>query len=272
MPRRLVRRASAATLRRASWLLIAVALLGIVASFVVRGGAAGADFEAYWVAARTWVDGGDPYDLPPDVLPYVYAPWGLPLFVPLALLPWDPAFTIWRVLIIAGLAGTLAWAARRRPMSTAAVFGALAIPIGVNLDTGNITLPLALLIFASRFAPRWVAGVTWGAATALKWATLPLAIVLGPVARRWGLLTIAAGIVLSLVLWPMTSDQLRTIAGLERPFPIDYLVLAWAAVPWLWTDPNRRRWLDVRRWPDRFLELIGRRRASPEAGSGSPAG
>jgi hypothetical protein len=31
---------------------------------------------------------------------------------------------------------------------------------------------------------------------------------------------------------------------MDRPIPFDYLVLLWAAVPWLWTDASilRRRW------------------------------
>lgn len=256
MHRRILRRLSAARVRRAAWLLIAVAFIGIMASFVVRGSAAGADFEVYWTAARTWLAGGDPYDLPEGVLPWVYAPWGLPLFVPWAPLPWDLAFTLWRVAIIIGLAITVRWAALRRPVSTAVVLTALAIPIGINLDTGNITLPLALLIFGSRFASPGVAGVTWGAATALKWATLPIGLVLGPVARRWGLVAIGLGLIGSIVLWPLTVRQLQTIVGLERPFPWDYLVLAWAAVPWLWTDPRRRRWLRPRTWLARFRRVL----------------
>lgn len=264
MHRRLVRRFSAATLRRAAGWLIALTLFGLVASFVVRGDAAGADFEAYWLATRVWLAGGDPYDLPSGVLPYVYAPWGLPLFVPWAVLPWEVAFTAWRVAIIAGLVASLRWAALRRPLSTAATFAVLAIPMGINLDTGNVTLPLTLLLFASRFGPSPIAGMVWGAATALKWATLPFGIVLGRTARRWGLVTIGIGIVGSLLLWPMTVDQVRTISGLERPLPVDYLVLAWAAVPWLWTDPHRRRWLRPRTW-------IARARRSRNPGSRADA-
>ncbi|MBW3613400.1 MAG: DUF2029 domain-containing protein [Chloroflexi bacterium] len=230
-----------------------------MASFVVRGDAAGADFEVYWTAAREWLAGGDPYDLPSDVLPYVYAPWGLPLFVPWSLLPWDAAFTLWRMMTLLGLMASLRWAAMRRPLSTAAVFATLAIPIGINLDTGNVTLPLALVIFGSRFGPPWAAGVAWGAATGLKWATMPIGIVLGRVARRWGLIVIAAGVILSVLLWPMTLDQLRTIANLERPFPWDYFVLAWAAVPWLWTDPTRRRWLRPRTWAARARHWVSGR-------------
>jgi hypothetical protein len=248
MVRRLLRQLGADTVRRAAWIGMAVAFIGIIASFVVRGEAAGADAQVYWTAARTWAAGGDPYDLPADVLPWVYAPWGLPFFVPWAALPWDAAFTIWRVVLLIGLLASLRWAALRRPLSTAVLFMALSIPIGINLDTGNVTLPIALALFGSRFAPAWAAGITWGVATGLKWATLPLLLVLGRQARRWGLAALCGATVASLALWPMTLDQLRTIAALERPFPWDYLVLVWAAVPWFWTDPMRRRWLHPRTW------------------------
>lgn len=248
MHRRFVRRLGADALRRGAWIGIAIAFIGIVASFVVRGDAAGADAEVYWTAARTWAAGGDPYDLPADVLPWVYAPWGLPLFVPWATLPWDAAFTVWRVVLLLALIATLRWAALRRPLSTAVLFMALSVPIGINLDTGNITFPITLALFGSRFAPSWVAGATWGLATGLKWATLPLLLMLGRRERRWGLVALGLAVLASLALWPLTLDQLRTIADLRRPFPWDYLVLLWAAVPWFWTDPTRRRWLHPRAW------------------------
>ena len=264
MQRRLLRQFGADALRRGAWIAIAVSFIGIVASFVVRGDAAGADAEVYWTAARTWAAGGDPYDLPPDVLPWVYAPWGLPLFLPWSMLPWDAAFTVWRVVLLVALLVTLRWAALRRPVSTAVLFMALSVPIGINLDTGNITLPIALVLFGSRFAAPWVAGVTWGLATGLKWAALPLLLVLGSAERRWGLLALAGTLLASIALWPMTLDQLRTIAGLERPFPWDYLVLVWAAVPWFWTDPRRRRWLHPHAWA-RTVPVAIRRRKSPSS-------
>lgn len=248
MVRRLVRRTSAAAVRHLAWALIGMTLIGLAASMVIRGDAAGSDFEAYRVAAAQWLAGGDPYDPPPGVLPYVYAPWGVPLFAPWALLPDGVAFALWRACTVVALLATLAWATRRRPLATATIFAALSVPIGINLDTGNLTLPLALGIFGSRLVSAPAAGIAWGAATALKWATLPVGIVLGPTARRWGLATLAVGIVAHLLLWPMTLDQLRTIAGLERPVPIDYLVLTWAAIPWLWGEPRRRRWLHPATW------------------------
>jgi hypothetical protein len=244
---------------------MAITFIGIVASFVVRGHAAGADAEVYWVAARIWVAGGDPYDLPDGVLPWVYAPWGLPLFVPWAQLPWDIAFTLWRVALLGGLVATLRWAALRRPVSTAVLFLALSVPIGINLDTGNITLPIALALFAARFGPPAVAGITWGAATGLKWAALPFVIVLGRRERAWGLIALGVAILASLATWEMTLDQLRVITTLDRPFPWDYLVFVWAAVPWFWTDPRHRRWLHAAAWLARARALGTRLRRDDPA-------
>ena len=258
--RRLLRRIGSARARRIAWATIAVTFIGIVASFVVRGHAAGADAEVYWVAARTWLAGGDPYDLPDGVLPWVYAPWGLPLFVPWAQLPWDVAFAVWRVALLIALVATVRWAALRRPVSTAVVFLALSVPIGINLDTGNVTLPIALALFAARFGPPSLAGITWGVATGLKWAALPFVVVLGWRERAWGLIAVGVAILASLATWEMTLDQLRVIARLERPFPWDYLVFVWAAVPWFWTDPRHRRWLHPGGWPAQLRAVFARRR------------
>ena len=57
---------------------------------------AGADARAYWAGVRIWLEGGDPYHPVGPFLPYVYAPWMLPLFAPWALLPWEVAWFAWR--------------------------------------------------------------------------------------------------------------------------------------------------------------------------------
>ena len=59
-----------------------------------RGDRAGADAQAYWAAVRIWLEGGNPYHPTGPFLPYVYAPWMLPLFTPWALLPWDVAWFV----------------------------------------------------------------------------------------------------------------------------------------------------------------------------------
>ena len=81
--------------------LLAIVLLSLVfsllaAGMIGRGEAAGADARAYWAAVRMWINGGDPYHPSGPFLPYVYAPWMLPLFAPWALLPWDVAWFVWR--------------------------------------------------------------------------------------------------------------------------------------------------------------------------------
>ena len=92
---------------------------------------------------RIWLNGGNPYAPTGPFLPYVYAPWMLPLFAPWALLPWDVAWFVWRGGAILLLFWTIHWAYRaqaaRRPPIAILI---LAFPIAANLDTGNITLML----------------------------------------------------------------------------------------------------------------------------------
>src|SRR6266404_2200025 len=155
--------------------ILAMALLiitfGFIAAGIVgRGEPAGADARAYWAAVRIWLNGGDPYHPTGPFLPYVYAPWMLPLFAPWALLPWDVAWFVWRGGTILGLLWTIEWAYRRRPLETAVVVALLGFPIGANLDTGNINLLLTLMVWAARFSGPVVAGFLWSIATWMKWA------------------------------------------------------------------------------------------------------
>src|SRR5438105_652312 len=57
--------------------LAAVIVVGIVtgvlaAGLIARGEAAGADARSYWVGARIWLDGGDPFAWRGWIMPYVY--------------------------------------------------------------------------------------------------------------------------------------------------------------------------------------------------------
>ena len=107
----------------------------------------GADAQAYWAAVRIWLEGGDPYHPLGPFLPYVYAPWMLPLFAPWALLPWDVAWFAWRGGTILLLLWSIRWAYARRPLPTAILLALLWFSIGAILDTGNINLLLALALF-----------------------------------------------------------------------------------------------------------------------------
>ncbi len=222
-------------LRAAAYAIIGLTWAVLFAVMLWRGAAAGIDAHAYWLGSRTWLAGGDPYT-GTCPLCYAYAPWAVPIFAPWALLPWPLAFVVWRLATVAGLAWSTVWAARRRPILTAIAFAALSVPMGINLDTGNITLPLVLLMWAARGMGPAAVGIAWGLATGLKWITAPLWLVLSPVARRAGLAALAATALADLLLWRGTLRQVLTVANMDRPLPFDYLVLLWAVVPWAWSD------------------------------------
>ena len=154
--------------------VIAIVLLSLIfsllaAGMIGRGEAAGADARAYWAGVRIWLNGGDPYHPTGPFLPYVYAPWMLPLFAPWALLPWDVAWVVWRGGTILLLLWTVHWAYRRRPLTTRDHRVLLAFPVGANLDTGNINLQLTLMLWAAQFTGPRLGGLLWALATWMKW-------------------------------------------------------------------------------------------------------
>ncbi len=235
--------------RQLAIVLLALTFGIVAAGMIGRGDLAGADARAYWAGVRIWLNGGDPYHPVGPFLPYVYAPWMLPLFAPWALLPWDVAWFAWRVGTILLLLWTIEWAYRRRPLPTAIAVVLLAFPIGANLDTGNINLQLTLAIWAAQFTGPRVAGLLWGLATWMKWVPAALWIVLRPRARLWGLGFLAASALLSLATLPMTIVQMNALFGFgARPIRLDYLVLLWALVPWLWRRPDPFAWLRPASW------------------------
>jgi hypothetical protein len=274
--RRAIRRETSRLRDSRRWLAILVlAVIGgiFTAGLLARGEAAGADARAYWAGVRIWLNGGDPYHPTGPFLPYVYAPWMLPVFAPWALLPWDVAWFVWRGATILALFWTIQWAYRRRPLATALVVAALAFPAAANIDTGNVTLLLTLALWGAQFAGPRLAGLLWGLATWIKWVPAPLILVLHPRARAWGLAWLAVAILLSLVTLPLTIVQFQALFGFgSRPIRLDYLVLLWAAVPWLWRHPEPLWWLHPRGWPELAasaragLATTGRRwRSDPEA-------
>lgn len=227
--------------RLAAVLLVSITLTLIVVGLAGRGEPAGADARAYWAGVRLWLNGGDPYHPTGPFLPYVYAPWMLPLFSPWSLLPWDVAWFVWRGGTILALLWTFHWAYSRRPLTTAVIVAGLAFPFGANLDTGNINLLLVLMLWAAQFAGPRTAGLLWALATWMKWLPVIHWPVLSRRARLWGLVWLAASVLLSLLTLPLTIVQLQTLFGFGgRPIRLDFLVYLWAFIPWLY------RWLDQR--------------------------
>jgi hypothetical protein len=242
-------------------LIISFGLLA--AGFIARGEAAGADARAYWAGVRIWISGGNPYHPTGPFLPYVYAPWMLPLFAPWALLPWDVAWFVWRGGTILALLWTIHWAYSRRPLPTAILVALLAFPFGANLDTGNINILLTLMLWGAQFCGPILAGFLWSIAAWMKWLPLLLFPVLAPRARLWGVVFLAGSAVLSLATLPQTIVQLQTLFGFgARPIRLDYLVYVWAVVPWWWRQPDPFAFLRASWWRDR-LAAARARRAEP---------
>jgi hypothetical protein len=225
----------------------AVVIVGVVGGsmvllLVVHGYAAGADAWAYWQGARTWLAGGDPYVPTGPWLPYVYAIWLLPLFVPWALLPWPLAWFLWRGGMVLLFAATFVWAYGRRPLATALVFLVLSIPIGLVLDSANVALFLVFALWAAQFTGPRTGAFLWAVPTAMKWIPVVFLPLLTPTGRRWGLALMGIAVVLSLVTWPQTIEQIGavSISGVPtvesgiRTLRVDHLVFLWALVPWLW--------------------------------------
>ncbi len=272
--RRALRR-EAARLRQprhlAAIVILAVATGIGFAGLWARGELAGADARAYWAAVRIWLNGGDPYHPTGPFMPYVYAPWLLPAFVPWAALPWDVAWFAWRAANAVLLGWTIGWAYRLHPLATAVTVAVLAFPFAANLDTGNINLLLVYMIWAAQFTGPRTAGLLWALATTLKWVPIVFLPLLAPRGRGWGVVFLAIGGVLSLVTLDATFVQLQVVFAFPRPARVDYLVLLWCLVPWLWRDPDpvrylrpatwitwSRRWLADARSPSAFLARFRR--------------
>ncbi len=247
--------------RLTAMLIIAVVFAIAIAGMWARGENAGGDAQAYWAAVRIWLEGGDPYHPTGPFLPYVYAPWMLPLFIPWALLPWDVAWFVWRGGTILLLLWSIRWAYTRRPLPTAILVLILSFPTAGNLDTGNINLLLALALFGAQFVGPKAGGLIWGLATWMKWVPALLWPVLQPRARGWGLVFLAVFALLSLAMLPLTIVQLQVLFGFgTRPARVDYLVFVWAAVPWWWRHRDPFAFLRPSSWREAAAFQLARAR------------
>jgi hypothetical protein len=234
-------------------ILVLVACGAAIAAWIVaRGDLVGADARAYWGGVRLWLSGGDPLDPPPPYMPSVYWSWSLPLFTPWAALPWETAWFVYRVFNILIFLWSVAWAYRQHPLATAIFVAIIAIPLAATLDTGNITLLCAMGVWAAHFSGPRLGGFMWALATALKWFPLALFLILRPRTRLWGVLWMTLFGILTLAVWPQVIRQLELVIDFPRPLRIDYVLLLWAAVPWLWGHP---RWFEWRTWGDQLGEI-----------------
>jgi hypothetical protein len=74
----------------------------------------------------------------------------------------------------------------------------------------------------------------WAIGAALKF--LPFLLLAFVPRRSWpfGLAVLGVLAVLTLASWPQVVRQLEIVLNYPRPLRIDYLMLVWAGVPWLW--------------------------------------
>jgi hypothetical protein len=234
---------------------------------LARGDLVGADARAYWGGVRLWLSGGDPLDPPPPYMPYVYWSWSLPLFVPWAALPWESAWFVYRTVNVILFAWSVGWAYRRHPLATALLVLLITPALAATLDTGNITFLCAMGIWAAHFVGPRLGGLLWALAAALKWFPVLLFLILPPRARFWGVAWLALLGLLTLAVWPDVIRQLGLMIDYPRPLRIDYLLLAWAAVPWLWAHPA---WFEWHTWGERSRSAWGRARSQLQAWWASP--
>ncbi len=235
--------------RLAAILILVICGAAVVTWLLARGDLVGSDARAYWGGVRLWLGGGDPLDPPPPYLPYVYWSWSLPLFTPWAALPWETAWFVYRVFNIILFIWSAAWAYRQRPLPTAILILIISPALAATLDTGNITFIAAMGIWAAHFASPRLGGLMWALAASLKWFPALLFLILKPRTRLWGIAWAALFGVLTLAVWPTALRQLELVINFPRPLRIDYVLLIWAAVPWLWSHP---RWFEVRTWPEQI--------------------
>ena len=253
--------------RLAAILILVVCGAGIVVWIIARGDLVGADARAYWGGVRLWLGGGDPLNPPPPYMPYVYWPWSLPIFTPWAALPWETAWFVYRTLNILLFVWSVTWAYKQHPMATALLVVAITIPLAATLDTGNITLLCAMGIWATRFVGPRLGGLFWALATALKWFPLLLFLILPPRTRLWGIAWMFLFGILTLAVWPQVIRQLDLVINFPRPLRLDYLLLVWAAVPWIWAHP---RWFEWRTWGEQARENAAIVREAVTVWWGSP--
>jgi hypothetical protein len=233
--------------------LLAILLLsltgGLVLAFIyARGELAGADALAYWTGVQRWLRGEDIYQVVPGLyvapkdgaLPYAYAPWSLYVFLPFGLVPWDLIWPLWRTANIVLFGASVVWAYRRHPLATSAIVAVLGPALAANLDTGNINIVIALGIWVAWWTRSEIGGFLWALGAGLKF--VPAVLLPFVPARAWGVGFLVFGvlIVLTLATWPQTLRQLDIVINYPRPLRIDYMILLWAAVPWLYARIEKR--------------------------------
>ncbi len=186
--------------RRALINAAAIAAIVVLAAYVVvyllRGKVDPVDFHVYRAAAEEIADGHSPYPW------FAYPPLSALVAVPFTFLSTAAADFAFKALLILGVPAILAVAGVRDWRCYPLAF--LWPPVNAAIQTGNITIPLALaaaVVWRFRERPA-AAGLSLGASVAAKLFLWPLWIWLVAVGRRaaaaW---TVVGAVVITLGTW-----------------------------------------------------------------------
>ena len=218
-----------------------------------RGELAGSDAYAYWTAVQRWCVGAGHLPGPPGsyvpptqgALPYRYAPWSLYLLAAVGGAALGHRLDrVARVPISSLFAASVAWAYRPTAARHGGARRAVRRPaLAANFDTGNVNVFIVLGMWVAYWAgARAAAGWPGPLGAALKFLPSPLLPFMPRRSWRWGLVVFGVLAVLTLATWPETVRQLDIVLNYPRPLRVDYLMILWGLVPWLYSRP----------WPPRL--------------------
>ena len=215
--------------------LAVVGVLGLVAIAILGASSAGRgyDFQAYWDAGERLLGGGSAYDPSTLAGPYSPGPHGLYLYppplavllLPLHVLGYPAAETLWVAVRIVALAAACWLLPVSRPIRLA-VLGttALSDPALLDVNLGNVSIVVLLLAAGGwRYLERPAGSFMVALAIALR-APMAALLVWPTLRRRWKpvVWTLVSGGILVLVTLPVVgisgyADYLRVLGNLRSP-------------------------------------------------------
>jgi hypothetical protein len=232
------------------WILgVVLAVLALAVAYltwrgIFRGATISGDLVVGYSSAVAWLQGHDPYDVGVlvqdaligggsavpiarlDELRNVYFPTTIPIFVPIAWLPWTDARLVWlalnllsTVFIALGLARLAGWGVMTvRTLAFCAVVFALA-PVHTTMALGQTALAATAALVAALMLERagrdaW-AGLLYGVATAVKIQIgLPFLVYLAW-RRRWFTVLPAFTALAGLTLLSLVRMELAQVGWLQ---------------------------------------------------------
>jgi hypothetical protein len=227
-------------------ILLAVAQLGFRGRQRMQNDLPLWDFLSVYSATRTWIQGGDPYDLPRVVETWratgvytdrdvsywatVYPPNSLVMMAPLAMMPPVMAMLVWLAIMLvliglqfaalAQLVGTEKLGGKWLILVGAALFSA---PFQFGILSGQLSMPaislVAITFWCVARQRHLLGGILLGIACAIKPQVAGPFVIYYLITRRWKLsiaAMITGGAVLAIALVAMQLTHIPWLAGWTR--------------------------------------------------------